>query len=120
MSVFTENFSLDQGADFTFTSQPYVLNGVIQNLTGAHCRTMLRVQPSDASPVVSLTDSGTANGSVIPNGATGTVTLTITKVATSAISPGAVYQYDTFVDLPGGTSVKLLTGTMTITPSVTH
>ena len=120
MSIFTQNLTLEQGADFSFTSLPYTLGGVVQTLVGASCRMMLRLLPADVSAALSLTSTPTASGSVTPNGAAGTVTIAVTKVATASLSPGAIYQYDLFVDLAGGTSVRLLSGTMTLVPSVTH
>lgn len=126
MSVFTQNFVADQGADLVFTTQPYVVNGAIQNFTGATASMMLRVLPTDTTPALSLTQAANANGSILtPNGALGTLTLTINNkdskgVAPSLVSPGILYQYDLFVTMSGGAVVKLLVGTILFTPSATH
>lgn len=120
MPIFTQNFTLDQGADWSWTSQPYVVAGVVQDLTAAGCRAMLRANPADAAPIVSLTNTPGPSGSVVPNGTLGTITLTLTKSATASLAPSGVYQYDVFVDLPGGTSVRLVYGTIVVAPSITH
>src|SRR5580658_10085231 len=124
--IFSQNFQIDQGADFSWTSPPYMVGGVVQDLTGAHARMMLRRRPSSMRPNVSITDTVTAYGSVVPNGTLGTVTVTLTKLATSGLEPG-MYDYDCFVDLPptcgpvtsSGTSPPALTISGTPAPGVT-
>lgn len=120
MAVFTQNFTVDQGADFVWSSPQYIVNGVVQDLSGSSCRMMLRVNPNDQGPTISLTNTPSSNGSIVQNGMLGTVTIDLTRVATAALTAGVLYQYDAFVDFPGGTSVRIVYGTILIAASITH
>lgn len=120
MSVFQQDLTIEQGATFALTTDVYQIAGVTQDFTGAHCRMMLRVAPTDVSPVLSLTDTASANGSVIPNGAAGTVTISITPAGATSVPAVQPYQYDLYVDLLNGASVRLMAGRAFIAAAITH
>src|SRR6185312_3038881 len=110
MPVFSQDLNIDQGADFSFVSPPYVVDGVVQDFTNAHCRMMVRILPTDPVPLLSLTDTAGANGGVTPNGAAGTVTVAVKKVAASALPAVQPLEFDVFVDKADGTSIRLMAG----------
>lgn len=121
MPIFSQDLYIDAGADFVFTTPPYVIAGVIQNFTGTSCRFNIRQSPSDPNPTLALTSTPGANGSVVQNGTAGTSTLDITKAATSSIPyANGPLQYAWYVDTPGspGTTLELQSGRIFINPGI--
>jgi hypothetical protein len=112
MSIFTEDLAIDQAADFSYTTFPYCVNGEIQDLTGVTCRLYIFKHSYDAAPMLALTSSPNANGSVVSNGTLGTVTWIITNPATAALlNRIGPLQYNLFIDRSGALlSVELTSG----------
>jgi hypothetical protein len=85
MSIFNVDLSIDQGGDFSYTTPPWVANNAIVDLTGTTCQFDIYAHSYDVAPMISVTQTPSANGSVIANGTAGTVTVTLTNVATKAL-----------------------------------
>ena len=121
MPVAFVNLVLDQYADFSQTYY-WIAGGVPVNLSGATARFMARQNPSDVSPLLSLTTTPSSNGSIVLGGIAGTVALTIAKVATTSLIPavGTVPNYDLLIDWPGGTTTDLLSGQVLVKSGNTH
>ncbi len=72
------DLQIDAGADFSFLTQAWLVNGVVQNLTGYTASMEARVNASDKTPWLNLTNALNSFGSgVIPQGVSGTVAGTI-------------------------------------------
>lgn len=118
---------LDQDADSTSYSwtllQP---NQTPADLTAATARMMIRSLPSDVVPLVSITSTLTAQGQLVLGGVLGTVSLNITKAATSLLGAQgtgqlmAKYIYDIYVDFPNGTSLAIVSGNVNVRLAITH
>lgn len=121
MAIQEVDLVVDQGADFAFTSDPWVVDGSPVDLTGASARMMIRSSPDSTAVLVSITDVLSSDGIIVLNGTDGTVTINISHSATSNL-PGdtAFPRYDTFVDLTNGTSKKLLSGRVLVSRSCTR
>lgn len=135
MPLLIYDLELDQSADsksykWTLyppgTPQPVPPGATPVDLTGATARLMIRSHPADATPVVSLTTTLTAQGQLTLGGALGTVSLNITKAATALLTSsvrGALksrYRHQLFVDFPDGTTLPLLSGNVNVELAVTH
>lgn len=119
MSLFEQDIDLDQGADFSWTSPPWMSAGSPVDLTGAHARMMVRDAPNAATARVSITDAAGTDGIITIGNAAGTVTINLAKAATARLPPVPVV-FDLFVDMPSGKTVRFLSGRFLVAPSVTH
>jgi hypothetical protein len=86
MPVFDIDLTIDQGGDVTFTTPPWAVNGAIVDLTGTTAVFDIFAHAYDVAPMLSVNTTPSANGSAIPNGTAGTVTVTLTNAATRALS----------------------------------
>ena len=84
-SVFTVDWPIDQGSDFSYVTVPWLINNLVVDLTGTTCQLDIYAHAYDAAPMLSLSSTPTVNGSVIPNGTAGTATVTINNVATAKL-----------------------------------
>lgn len=111
MPVFSEDLTIDQGADFSFTTPPWVVNNVLQDLTGHACRLLVYRHDYDVEAMLSLTGTPGANGNAVANGAEGTVTVDLTNAATAAL-PATIgpLKYRLFVDAPHAVTEVTVTG----------
>jgi hypothetical protein len=85
MAVFDCDLKIDQGGDLVFTTPPWVVNGAIVDLTGTTADFDIFVHSYDVAPMLSVSTTPSTSGSAIPNGTAGTVTVTLTNVATRAL-----------------------------------
>lgn len=94
------------------------------DLTGCTARLMVRANPGDANPVVSLTTVANAQGVIVLGGSAGTVAVTFNKaIFTQAtpLGPGTKSAWSLMIDHPDGTSTELLGGTLwVLPPNPTH
>jgi hypothetical protein len=119
----TANIDLlpDQYADF-YPTYLWTAAGVPVNLTGATARLMVRQNPNDATPMLSISSTPNATGSVVLGGVAGTVQINITKgKATPALSLAPLPpHYDLLIDWPGGITTELMSGQFVVSPGWTH
>lgn len=119
-AVFEEDLEVDQGADFAFTSLPYLQpNGTPYDFTNATARMMARPTVDDSEVLVSITTTAGADGLITLNGIAGTASIAIAKTATSALDVGTA-RYDLLVDFPSGKTIKLLSGRLLVGLSATR
>lgn len=124
MSVVSDDADLevDQGSDFTTTTNPWLVAGSPQNLTGYSASLMVRQSPTDNLPLLSLTATPNANGSVVtPLTTTGTVTITFGN-ADTALFPYASgpLEYELTVTSGAGKKTSVQRGRLLINPSLVH
>lgn len=125
--VYSVDLTVSQGADFSpaagealATTDPWIVGGAIQNLTGYTTILKIRTQPTDKSPWLALTSSANANGSVVtPNGTAGTVTININKLDTAALPAnlGALTYQLAIVSASPGVETILQAGRIFVIPS---
>lgn len=113
MAAHKVNLDVDQGATFD-KLWAWKSGGQPVNLTG--CTARAQVRPDVSSNTV-LFDMTTANGMLTLGGSAGTIRITITDEATADARSGV---YDLFIDFPGGTSVRRMAGSFTVTAGVTR
>lgn len=114
------DLQVDQSADYSSTTLPWVVAGTVQNLTGYSTKFMVRAAPSDAAPLLSLTQTPNANGSVAtPNTTAGTVTITINHLDTANLpyAQGPLL-YEIMVTSGGGAVTAFQQGRAFINPAV--
>lgn len=97
-----------------------VVTGTPTDLTGAAARLMIRNLPTDATPLVSISTTSTSSGGIVLGGPAGTVEITITKAALSALEAGDQANYDLLIDWSNGTTTKLLSGAAYVGATYTH
>lgn len=119
MSVFEQDLQVDQGEDFSFTTIPWIEDGVPVDFTGATARMMVRRTVDSDEVLVSITTTPDTPGSIVLHGTAGTATINLSNVATTGLPYGASRQ-DLFIDFPSGKSRKLLTGRFLVGLSVTR
>lgn len=121
MPVATVNISIDQYADFALTFF-YTSAGTPVNLSGATARMMIRQNPGDATPFVSISTTPNAQGSIVLGGVAGSVAVAINKATTATLAPalGPLPRFDLLIDWPNGTTTDLVSGTVTINVTNTH
>ena len=129
-AAFNYDLQLDAATDFAETFTWYqqganVTGGIVTagnpvNLSNATARLMVRQNPTDAAPLISLTTTETSSGGITLGGSAGTVVVIITKAALAGILAGTVALYDLFIDWANGTSTKFLSGRAFIGSTVTH
>lgn len=114
MALNTYNISAEQGTTYAATVTYNDSQGDPVSLVGASAA--MNVRKFAGSPNSYLTLS-VGNGLTL-GGALGTVTISISAAALSAV-PAGEYVYDLEVVLAGGSSVKLIGGTFTVAAEVT-
>lgn len=113
-----ENYPIvfEQGTPFqlvyTWTSGP---NNTPVDLTGYSAKLHVVTDLVNKVPILLFTTGagGTANTSIVTGGTAGTVTVTATDVATTAMMFDTGY-YSLFVQSAGGNPTKLLEGKVTV------
>jgi hypothetical protein len=111
MSAAVRDLTLEQGATY---AEAFAVSqgGVAVNLTGGTIAAQLRVGYDDATAVASCTPA-------ITNAAGGLFTLTLSAAATAALSARA-YVYDVTLTRADATVLRLVQGTVTVSPRVTR
>ena len=107
-----ENFSIDQGADFSRTLTTTTDGSTAYNITGLNIQAQIR--KSYATTTITATFTCT-----IVSGTDGTYKLTLTDTQTAAIEPGR-YLYDTQITLSDSTIEKAHHGIITVNESITR
>ena len=112
MAVFTTNFTIHTGTDF---SQTFVFEGINSNsrlnLAGHNlCAKMRRAEGSTSSTSFTVE---------ITNPAAARVSLTMSKTTTADLKPGK-YLYDLLLEYPDGTIERILEGTVHVKKTITR
>lgn len=115
MASFKVNLRMDQGGSFTKTVT-WKPAGIPADLTG--CTAVAQVRALVNATTVLHTFS-TGLGNLVLGGAAGTVQLAMQDEETASATWKAGV-YDLVVAFPDGTKRRLLSGTVTISPSVTR
>lgn len=111
------DITIEQGATFERTLTWNDQNGSPINLTGYTARMHVRRTHYDnGTPLLTLT---TENGGITLGGAAGTIALTVSATATSAVT-AASGVYDLELVSAGGRVTRLLEGSVDFTPEVTR
>lgn len=109
------DLTIEQGATLSKSFTYQTSAGVAINLTGYTARMHIRETYSSVTTIATLT---TENGGITITGATGTVAITMSATATSALATGLIGVYDLEL-ISGTTVVRLIEGQVTVTPEVT-
>lgn len=115
MALNTYNISAEQGTTYAATVTYNDSNGNPVSLVGATASMQVRKFAGSTSRYLTLNNS---NGLTL-GGALGTVTISISPAALSLVPAGS-YVYDLEVVLAGGSTVKLIGGTFTVSAEVTR
>ena len=114
MSALKKNLLLEQRATFRLVLTWKDAKLFPINLTGYSARLQIRLTPTSAV----LFEASSANGKIVLGGAMGLITVTITDEETSALTfTNAVY--DLKLGAPDGSAIRLLQGTVVLSPGVT-
>lgn len=105
------NLYIDQGADFSTTLSLTDSNGDVLNLTGYSATGQVRKTFSSSTVAATFT--------TVLAPTTGQVTMTLTDVATAAMTSGR-YVYDILLTDSSGDKTRILEGHATVTPSVSR
>ncbi len=109
------DITLVQGSTFSQVFTWRDSSGDLVNLTGYTARMQAREAVEAADTFISLT---TENGGISLGGAAGTITLSITAVATAAITKNGVYDIELVSG--GGIVTRLLQGNIILSKEVTR
>ena len=107
------NIVLKQGADFSMTLAIKDAQGVAINLTGYTATAQMRRNASAVSPTASFSCT-------IPNGPDGSIVVALSHTVTSAMAAPDSGVWDLFLTAPGGNTLALVAGTVTVQPRVTR
>jgi hypothetical protein len=111
----TLNLTFPQGATWNLALTWNDDSGDPINLTGYTARMQVRASYDSATSVLALT-----NGSGLTlGGAAGTITLAVSATQSASVA-AANYVYDLELQSGGGEVVRLVEGTLTVTPEVTR
>lgn len=118
------NIDIDQYADFFQTTYTWLTgpeNGpyVPVDLTGAAAQMMIRQNPGDALPIVSISTTPNAQGYITLGGVTGTIQPVILKAVFPTLPTGAL-RFDLFINWPSGKTTDLAGGLSFVTPTSVH
>ncbi len=122
MPILTYDIRIDQFSDLASPVFAVTAAGAAINWNGATARMMIRVQPTDAVPLVSITTTPSASGGIVLgtiSNVPGALQFTIKKAITGGLTITKA-GYDLFVDWTDGTSTELLFGNVFVNPANTH
>jgi hypothetical protein len=106
----------NQGETFAWTFTWYGSDGDPIDLTAATARMMVRADPDDVSPLLTLT---TENGRIALGGALGTIALTISATVTAALTDWGKGVWDIEI-VQGSTVTRILEGFAVLSKEATH
>ena len=113
------NFTIEQGATFTRTLKYKDSNGDQIVLDDYEIRMQLRKNIDDSSPIISLSESATTNGSIItPQAGTNTFNIKITATDTAAMTFNTAV-YDLEIEKNNNVT-RLLQGKIKLSKEVTR
>lgn len=115
MTAGTHNITIEVGADFRKSILLEQPAGTPVNLTGYTARMMIRSNYADANPLISLTSSS----GITLGGTAGTMEISIPAATTAALSAGLA-AYDLELTDTLTKKIRLLQGSVTISPAVTR
>jgi hypothetical protein len=104
------NIIIDQGTDFVATIDLETPSSTPYNLVGYTVAAQMRKNYSSSS-ATTFTSSH--------NGANGQITIALDKNQTMVLEPGR-YLYDIEITSQGGTVMRVIEGTATVTPGMTR
>lgn len=118
---------IDQYADFS-TVFIWSAGGVPVNYAGASARMMIRLTPTDLSPLVSISITPNSQGSIVlgPGGPipAGGVQININRTTTAmlgaAVPSGTKAIFDLLIDWQNGMTTDLAGGNVQLHPGATH
>jgi hypothetical protein len=116
MTAATNNFVIDQGANWFVTFVYKDAAGTPINLTGYTAGLQIRDTYADSTTDLSLTSP---SGGITITAATGTIAVTATAAQTGAIAAGN-YVYDLEITSAGGIVTRLVQGKISVSPQVTR
>lgn len=116
MTAATNNFVIDQGANWFLTVVYKDSTGTAINLTGYTAALQIRDTYADSTTDLSLTSP---SGGITITAATGTISITATAAQTGAIAAGT-YVYDLEITSASGIVTRLIQGRISISPQVTR
>ena len=116
MTAATNNFVIDQGANWFVTFVYKDSAGTAINLTGYTAALQIRDTYADSTTDLSLTSP---SGGITITAATGTIAVTATAAQTSAI-PAGNYVYDLEITSSTGIVTRLVQGKISLSPQVTR
>lgn len=116
MTAATNNFVIDQGANWFLTVVYKDSTGTAINLTGYTAALQIRDTYADSTTDLSLTSP---SGGITITAATGTIAITATAAQTGAIAAGT-YVYDLEITSASGIVTRLIQGRISISPQVTR
>jgi hypothetical protein len=116
MTAATNNFIIDQGANWFVTFVYKDAAGTPINLTGYTAALQIRDTYADATTDLSLSSP---SGGITITAATGTIAVTATAAQTGAIAAGS-YVYDLEITSAGGIVTRLVQGKISLNPQVTR
>jgi hypothetical protein len=119
MAIFVVDLEVDQGADFSYTTTPWVIAGTPVDFTGATARAMVRRWVDSVDVLASVTDVPNAVGSVVLHGTAGTATYNLSAATTTGFD-WSPFRHDLLITLANGLTTKLLSGRMLVGLSVTR
>lgn len=105
------NIIIDQGTDFEAIIDVSDTSGGPFNLDGYSVASQMRKNYASASAAATFTASH--------NSAGGQITLSLSKNFTNDLEPGR-YLYDVEVTSAGGTTTRVVEGTVEVTPGITR
>lgn len=111
----TYNIEIDAGATYSRAIRWTDSANAPIVLTGCTARMMARTAYSDANTTISLVSPSA--GLAIANATNGTIQLTLDAATTANLVSGV---YDLEVAFADGTVTRLLSGSLTVSPEVTH
>ena len=131
MPIQSFDLAIDQYADFQ-VSPVYSLVETIGstpvpvNLSGFTARLMIRSNPSDVSPLVSISTTPNAQGSIVLQPViggvlqTGMIQVNINNATTATLPANVVMGYDLELAAPGGAVTDFMAGYATVKAGTTH
>jgi hypothetical protein len=83
---------------------------------------MVRQNPGDGSPLLSITSTASAVGQIVLGGLAGTVKVVFNKGKTTPALPTIPTppHYDLLIDWPGGITTDFMSGQFVVGPGWTH
>ena len=104
------NIIIDQGTDFSALIDVETSSSTVYDLTGFTVQAQMRKNYSSTS-ATTFTCSH--------NGALGQISMNLDKTVTTLLEPGR-YLYDIEITSSGGQAIRVVEGTVTVTPGMTR
>jgi hypothetical protein len=121
MPIENIDLEIDQYADFVITYFFLASGGSLPvNLTGYTAQLMIRNTPTDATPIVSISTTPNAQGSIVLGGAAGSVAVSINHATTATLVGNSLMGHDILLTAPGGQVISFLHGRVFVTAGNAH